>query len=111
MRASRTVSTRTPSPRGRKPCSSTRPPTGSRRRSTTSRIASAGSRVARRSLSSLLLLLPLALVTACATVPPPGPVGEDVRRALALLAAHSSEFTDLRALADIALNRGRERQR
>ena len=53
----------------------------------------------------------LALGAACATVPPQEPGGEDARRALALLADRSSEFTDLRALADIALTRGRERQR
>ncbi len=67
--------------------------------------------MARRPLSSLLLFLLLALVAACATVPPQEPVGQDARRALALLADRSSEFTDLRALADIALKRGRERQR
>src|SRR6266851_927690 len=111
MRSSRTVSTTTPSPRGRRPCSSIRRPTGSRRRSTTSRTANAGSKVARRPLSSLLLFLLLALGAACATVPPQEPVGQDARRALALLADRSSEFTDLRALADIALKRGRERQR
>ncbi len=68
--------------------------------------------MAQRPLSSLLLLLLLvALVAACATVPPQEPVGAAARRALTLLADRSSEFTDLRALADIALTRGRERQR
>jgi outer membrane lipoprotein-sorting protein len=36
---------------------------------------------------------------------------DDARRVLALLAERSSEFTDLRALADISLTRGRQRQR
>ena len=67
--------------------------------------------MAQRPLGSLLLLLLLALGAACATVPPQEPGGEDARRALALLADRSSEFTDLRALADIVLTRGRERQR
>src|SRR5437867_3345333 len=98
MRSSRTVSTTTPSPRGRRLSSSTRTPTGSRRRSTTSRTANAGSRVARRPLSSRLPLLLLALVAACATAPPREPVGE-AARALTLLADRASEFTDLRALA------------
>ena len=52
----------------------------------------------------------LALVAACATAPPREPVSEDTRRALALLASRASEFTDLRALATIALKRGRNRQ-
>src|SRR2546422_1031183 len=112
MRSSRTVSTTTPSPRGRRLCSSIRPPTGSRRRSTTSRIASAGSRVARRPLSSLLLLLPLALVTAaCATVPPQEPVGEAPRRAPALPPVRSGDSPARRALADTARNGGGERRR
>src|SRR5437667_307612 len=110
MRSSRTVSTTTPSPRGRRLSSSTRTPTGSRRRSTTSRTANAGSRVARRPLSSRLPLLLLALVAACATAPPREPVGE-AARALTLLADRASEFTDLRALADIDIKKGRERQR
>lgn len=67
--------------------------------------------MARRPLSSLFLLLSsLAFVAACATAPPREPVSEDARRALELLAARASEFTDLRALATIALKRGRERQ-
>jgi outer membrane lipoprotein-sorting protein len=76
----------------------------------TSRTANAGSRVARRPRSSLLLLLSLALAASCATAPPREPVSEDARRALALLESRASEFTDLRALANIALKRGRERQ-
>ena len=53
----------------------------------------------------------LALVAACATAPPGEPIGDDARRALTLLAERYGEFTDLRALADVALKRGRERQR
>jgi len=53
----------------------------------------------------------LALVAACATAPPREPIGDDARRALTLLAERYAEFTDLRALADVALKKGRERQR
>jgi len=77
----------------------------------TSRIASAGSRVARRPLSSLLLFLQLALVAACATAPPREPLADDARRVLARLAERYAEFTDMRALADVALRKGGERQR
>ncbi len=66
--------------------------------------------MARRPLSSFLLVAQLALVAACATVSRE-PIGEDARRAVALLASRASEFTDLRALADIALKRGSERMR
>jgi len=67
--------------------------------------------VARRPLSSRRLpLLLLALVAACATASPREPVGE-AARALTLLADRASEFTDLRALADIDIKKGRERQR
>jgi outer membrane lipoprotein-sorting protein len=77
----------------------------------TSRIASAGSRVARRPLSSLLLCLQVALLAACATAPPREPISDDARRALALLAERYAEFTTMRALADVSLTRGGERQR
>ena len=77
----------------------------------TSRIASAESRVARRPLSSLLLFLQVALLAACATAPPREPIGDDARRALALLAARYGEFISMRALADVSLTRGGERQR
>ena len=53
----------------------------------------------------------LALVAACATAPPREPIAEDARRALALLAERYAEFTGLRALADVSLRRGGERQR
>src|SRR6476660_9921447 len=85
---SRTVTTRTPSLHGRRRSSSIRPPKGSRRRSMTSRIASAGSRVARRPLSSLLLVMQVAL-----------------------LAARYGELTDMRTLADVSLRKGSDRQR
>ena len=65
--------------------------------------------MARRPLSSFLLVAQLALVAACATVSRE-PIGEDARRAVALLASRASEFTDLRALADIMLTRGGESQ-
>lgn len=77
----------------------------------TSRIASAGARVARRPLSRLLLCLQVALLAACATVPPREPISDDARRALALLAERYGEFTTMRALADVSLTRGSERQR
>ncbi len=77
----------------------------------TSRIVSAGSRVARRPLSSLFLFLQLALVAACATAPPREPVSDDARRALALLSERYAEFTTMRALADVSLKKGGERQR
>jgi len=67
--------------------------------------------VARRLRSSLYLLGLVSLVAACATAIPREPVGDDARRALALLVERSSEFSDLRALADISLKRGRDRQR
>jgi outer membrane lipoprotein-sorting protein len=53
----------------------------------------------------------LTLLAACATAPPREPISEDARRALALLTSRASEFTDLRALADIAVKRGSERLR
>src|SRR5438093_5309679 len=98
------------SPRGRRLCSSIRPPTGSRRRWTTSRTASAGSRVAPKPRSSSRIAM-LLLVAGCATVPSREPIGDDAQRALSRLAERSSEFTDLRTLADIDLRQGEERQR
>src|SRR5438128_11720491 len=76
----------------------------------TSRIVSAGSRLARRPLSSLLLFVPLALVAACATALPREPLGDDARRALTMLAERYAEFTDMRALADVALRKCGDRQ-
>jgi outer membrane lipoprotein-sorting protein len=66
--------------------------------------------VGRRPLSKLLLVAPLALLAACATLSRP-PISEDARRVLALLRSRASEFTDLRALADISVKRGGERMR
>ncbi len=67
--------------------------------------------MARRRLSSLLLFLQVALLAACATAPPREPISDDARRALALLAERYGEFTSLRALADVSLQRGGDRQR
>jgi outer membrane lipoprotein-sorting protein len=53
----------------------------------------------------------LTLVVACATAPPRESITEDARRALALLAERYAEFTSMRALAEISLKRGAERQR
>ena len=77
----------------------------------TSRIASAGSRVARRPLSSLFPFLLAALLAACATAPPREPISDDARRVLTLLAERYGEFTSMRALADVSLKKGGERQR
>src|SRR4029453_6463882 len=109
-RSSKTGRTTPRSPGGRRPCSSTRRPTGSRRRSMTSRTASAGSRVGRRPRSRFLLVAPLALLAACATLSRQ-PISEDARRGVLLLPNRASEFTDLRALADISVKRGSERMR
>jgi outer membrane lipoprotein-sorting protein len=77
----------------------------------TSRIASAGSKVVRKPPSSRVAVVLVSLVlAACATVPSREP-SDDARRVLALLTERSGEFTDLRALADISLTRGRQRQR
>ncbi|MGH7301818.1 MAG: LolA family protein [Candidatus Rokuibacteriota bacterium] len=53
----------------------------------------------------------LALVAACAIAPTREPIADDARRALALLAERYSEFTSMRALADVSLKRGGDRQR
>ena len=66
--------------------------------------------MARRPLSSLLIFLQVALLAACATAPPREPISDDARRALALLAERYGEFTSLRALADVSLKRGGDRQ-
>jgi outer membrane lipoprotein-sorting protein len=52
----------------------------------------------------------VALLAACATAPPREPIGDDARRALAVLAERYGEFTSLRALADVSLKKGGERQ-
>ncbi len=53
----------------------------------------------------------VALLAACTSVPPREPISDDAQRALALLAERYGEFTSMRALADVSLNRGGERQR
>jgi len=66
--------------------------------------------VGRRPLSRFLLVAPLALLAACATLSRP-PIRDDASRVVALLGSRASEFTDLRALADIAVKRGSDRMR
>lgn len=65
---------------------------------------------APRRLTSAILLLALA---GCApvTAPPAPPVTDEARRALALLTERWQAFTDLRALADVRLERGGQRHR
>lgn len=65
---------------------------------------------ARRLLSSALLLW-LAAGCAVALPPPREPVRDDARRALDLALARWQSFVDLRALADVTLEKGGERQR
>src|SRR5256884_6758017 len=105
------VTRKTRSPRGRSRCRSIRTPTASSRRS---RTRSRGSAVRRASapkpLSSALALL---LLTGCAIAPPTprAPIDAEARRVVDRLTASWQEFHDLRALADVALERGSERQR
>lgn len=70
---------------------------------------------ARKRPTSLALLLSLSLLGAaagCAIAPPTlrRPVSEEARRPLELLIARWHAFSDLRALAEITLRRGNERQ-
>lgn len=65
---------------------------------------------ARRLLSSALLLW-LAAGCAVALPPPRETVRDDARRALDLVLARWQAFGDLRALADVTLEKGGERQR
>ena len=62
--------------------------------------------------SSLLLGLLVLLAAGCArALPPPRqPVGEDARRAIALLVERWHAFSDLRALAEVRVARGDERR-
>jgi outer membrane lipoprotein-sorting protein len=53
----------------------------------------------------------VALLAACATVPPREAITDDARRALDLLGERYREFTTLRALADVSMKRGGDRQR
>jgi outer membrane lipoprotein-sorting protein len=62
-------------------------------------------------LLSSFLLGALALLGGCATVPPPQPIDTEAGRAIDLLEASRRAFTDLRALADVAVQRGGESQR
>ena len=68
---------------------------------------------ARRRRSSLVLLLAIALAAGCAiALPPPRqPISEDARRAIDLLVTRWHAVTDLRALADIEVDRGGQRQK
>ena len=65
---------------------------------------------ARRLLSSALVAV-LAAGCAIAVPPPRQPVEEDARAALALLIERWHGLSDLRALADITIERGGQRQR
>ncbi|MGH7279828.1 MAG: LolA family protein [Candidatus Rokuibacteriota bacterium] len=64
---------------------------------------------ARKLLSSALVLLALG---GCTIAPPTlrRPIPEEARRAIALLVQRWHDFSDLRALADIRLDRGGDRQ-
>jgi outer membrane lipoprotein-sorting protein len=53
----------------------------------------------------------VALLAACATAPPREAITDDARRALDLLGERYREFTTLRALADVSVKRGGDRQR
>ncbi|HMH53647.1 MAG TPA: hypothetical protein VK548_25670 [Candidatus Acidoferrum sp.] len=65
---------------------------------------------ARRLLSSALLILWLAGGCATALAPPRTPVTEDAQRAVDLLRARLKEFSDLRAQADVLVERGGRKQ-
>ena len=65
---------------------------------------------ARRLLSSALLILWLAGGCATALPPPRTPVTEDAQRAVDLLRARLKEFSDLRAQADVLVERGGRKQ-
>jgi|KBSSwiStaDraftv2_1062776.scaffolds.fasta_scaffold124142_2 outer membrane lipoprotein-sorting protein len=72
-----------------------------------------GPRVSGRKLrSSLLVLLTLGLVAGCtlAMPPPRQSVSEEARRAIDLLITRWHAFTDMRALADMVVDRGGQRQ-
>jgi outer membrane lipoprotein-sorting protein len=67
----------------------------------------------RRRRSSLLVLLAIGLTAGCsiALPPPRQAIREDARRAIDLLAARWQAVTDLRALAEIDVDRNGQRQR
>lgn len=78
----------------------------------TCRTVAAGPRViARRPLSSVLLVALVA--TGCAIAPPPprAAIPPPAQKAVALLGARAREFSDLRTLADVSVQRGGERYR
>src|SRR5882724_9436837 len=110
MRTPRTAWRRTRSPPGRSRCRSIRTPTASSRRSRTRRRGCAVRRVPRRLSSALAVALVLA---GCAIAPPTphAPIDAEARRVVDVLAARWREFRDLRALADVTLKRGKDRQR
>jgi outer membrane lipoprotein-sorting protein len=65
----------------------------------------------RPSSRPLAVLLALALTGCAVALPPPRqPISEEARRAVALLITRWHAFTDLRALADIEVERGGQRQ-
>jgi outer membrane lipoprotein-sorting protein len=68
---------------------------------------------ARRLRSSVLALLAAGLAVGCAiAIPPPrSPISPEARRAVDLLLTRWHAFTDMRALADISVERGDQRQR
>jgi len=68
--------------------------------------------IGRKLRRSLLALFALGLVTGCsiAMAPPRQPMREDGRRAIDRLVTRWHAFTDLRALADIVVDRGGQRQ-
>src|SRR5256886_5508738 len=110
MRTPRTAWRRTRSPRGRSRCRSIRTTTASSRRSRTGRRGCAVRRAPRRLSSALAVALVLA---GCAIAPPTphAPINAEARRVVDVLAARWREFRDLRALADVTLQRGKDRQR
>ena len=64
----------------------------------------------RRRLSSALLILSLAGGCATALPPPRAPLTEEAGHAVGLLRTRWREFSDLRALADILVERGGRKQ-
>jgi outer membrane lipoprotein-sorting protein len=68
--------------------------------------------IARKRRSSLVLLAAL-VAAGCAIAPPPprAAIPPASRRAVELLAARAREFTDLRTLADVSVQRGGDRYR
>lgn len=65
---------------------------------------------ARRRLSSALLILTLAAGCATALPPPRASIGDHARRAADLLRQRWREFSDLRALVDVVVERGGRKQ-